>query len=113
MVTQALQMQEEEFEKVHGADSLAQLATYVKLQFLELGHVPWPGEILGGAVIEKRFGSWETALRAAGLPMPRGSNKPDSFLRVKQEERRQKEIYRKRKAEKKILSEQRRNSQKK
>ena len=111
MVTQALEAREAEFEQEHGSDTLAQLAAYVKMQFLELGHVPWPGEITGGTVIERRFGSWDRALAAAGLPRPRGLNKPETFLRVQEEQLRQKEVYRRRKAEKKRLAGQRRSRQ--
>ena len=78
---------------------------------MELHHVPWPGEILGGTVIAERFGSWESALAAAGLPRPRGQNKPGTFFRVKEEEAQQKEIYRQHKAEKRIMAEKRRSQQ--
>ena len=108
MVTQALEAKEAEFREAHGADSNGQLIAYLRLCAEKLQHSPWPGEILGGTVILERFGSWEKALAAANLPRPRGENKPGSFLRVQREEERQKEIYRQRKAEKKVLSEQRR-----
>ena len=58
-----------------------------------------------------RFGSWENALAAADLPLPRGQNKPGTFLRVKEEKMRQKEIYRQHKAEKRIMAEKRRSQQ--
>ena len=111
MVTLALEAREEEFRKEHSDDTNGQLIAYLRQCTAELQHTPWPGEILGGTVIVQRFGSWEKALSAARLPLPRGENKPSTFLRVQQEEQRQKEIYRQRKAEKKILSEQRRIQQ--
>ena len=111
MVTQALEEQEEAFEREHGADTDGQLLAYLRQCALELHHVPWPGEILGGTVIVRRFGSWENALAEAGLPLPVGQKKPSSFRRVKEEEDRQKEIYRQRKAEKKRLAEKRRTRQ--
>ena len=111
MVTLALEAREEEFRKEHSDDTNGQLIAYLRQCTAELQHTPWPGEILGGTVIAERFGSWEKALCAAGLPMPTGENKPSTFLRVQREEQRQKEIYRQRKAEKKILSEQRRIQQ--
>ena len=107
MVTQALEAEEEFFRKEHASDSDAQLLAYLKQWAVKLQHTPWPGEILGGTVIEQRFGSWDHALSAAGLPYPYGENKPAVFLRVEQEEARQKEIYRQRKAEKKLQSQQR------
>lgn len=111
MVTQALETQEGEFRKEHEADTDGQLIAYLRSSTMKLHHVPWPGEIIGGAMIAERFGSWENALAIAKLPRPEGPNKSGSFLRVKQEEERQKEIYRQRKAEKKILAEQRKHQQ--
>ena len=111
MVTQALETQEKEFRKEHEFDTDEQLLDYLRLCTAKLQHVPWPGEILGGTVILERFGSWERALAAANLPRPWGENKVSTFQRVKQEEARQKEIYRQRKAEKKILSQQRKLQQ--
>lgn len=111
MVTQALEAREEEFAQLHEQDTARQLLSYLQEQTAALGHTPWPGEIVGGTVIEKRFGSWQRALLLAGLPEPKTANKPGSFERVKEETERQKEIYRQRKAEKKALAEQRRAQQ--
>ena len=108
MVTLALEAREEEFRKEHGSDTDAQLLAYLRLCAAKLNHTPWPEEILGGTVITERFGSWEKALTAANLALPLGENKPSTFPRIKREEERQKEIYRQRKAEKKILAQQRR-----
>lgn len=111
MVTQTLEAQEAEFKEEHRADTDEQLLDYLRSQALALHHVPWPGEILGGTVIAERFGSWDLALRRAGLSAPQGENKSACFARVQQEEERQKEIYRCRKAEKKQQAEKRRNQQ--
>lgn len=111
MVTQALEVQEAAFRTEHESDTDGQLIAYLRSCAAKLRHAPWPGEILGATLLAERFGSWEKALTAAGLPHPRGENKLSNFLRVQQEEARQKEIYRQRKAEKKILSEQRRIQQ--
>ena len=108
MVTQALEAKEEAFRKEHGEDTDGQLLAYLRQCAEELQRTPWPGEILGGTVITERFGSWEKALMAANLPRPKTENKPSTFLRILKEEEHQKEVYRQRKAEKKILSEQRR-----
>ena len=108
MVTQALEAKEEAFRKEHGEDTDGQLIAYLRQCAEELQRTPWPGEILGGTVIAERFGSWEKALMAANLPRPKTENKPSTFLRILKEEEHQKEVYRQRKAEKKILSEQRR-----
>ena len=111
MVTQALEAQEEEFRKKHAFDTDDQMLSYLRSCAMKLQHTPWPEEITGGTVIAERFGSWEKALNAANLPRPRGENKPSTFLRVKQEEARQKEIYRQRKTEKRLLAQQRRIQQ--
>ena len=111
MVTQALEEKEAEFRKEHGHDTDEQLLAYLRLCAAKLQHTPWQGEILGGTVIADRFSSWEKALSAARLPYPQSEDKPSTFLRVQQEEERQKEIYRQRKAQKKVLSEQRRIQQ--
>ena len=108
MVTQALEAQEAAFRTEHESDTDGQLIVHLRSCAAKLHHIPWPGEILGAALLTERFGSWEKALIAAGLPRPRGENKLSTFLRVQQEEARQKEIYRLRKAEKRILAEQRR-----
>ena len=108
MVTLALEAKEEAFRKEHGEDTDGQLIAYLRQCAEELQRTPWPGEILGGTVITERFGSWEKALMAANLPRPKTENKPSTFLRILKEEEHQKEVYRQRKAEKKILSEQRR-----
>lgn len=111
MVNQALEAQEQEFAQFHEQDTPQQLLSYLQEQAAVLGHTPWPGEIVGGTVIEKRFGSWQRALLLAGLAEPKSPNKPGSFARVKEETERQKELYRQRKAEKKALSEKRRAEQ--
>lgn len=85
MVTLALEAREEEFRKEHESDTDEQLLSYLRLCAAKLQHSPWPGEILGGTVIAQRFGSWEEA--------------------------RQKEIYRRKQAEKKILSQKRKLQQ--
>ena len=111
MVTQALEAREAEFRQLHAADTDQQLLEYLRSWAISQRHSPWPGEILGGTVIQERFGSWERALDSAGLPHPRGENKPGTFLRVQQEEELQKEIYRQRKAEKKAQAVKRQNQQ--
>ena len=68
---------------------------------------PRPGEILGGCFIQERFGSWNRAVLLARLPVPRGANLMKTFARYREESERQKEIYRRKKAEKKILAQQR------
>ena len=107
MVQQALEQQEQEFRERHKEDTIADLLMYLRDCADRLHHTPWPGEILGGSLILERMGSWERAVLLAKLPEPHGQNQQKNFARVKEETERQKEVYRKRKAEKKILAQQR------
>ena len=107
MVQQALEDQEQEFRKQHEKKTDQELLMYLRSCAIRLHHTPWPGEILGGRLILERMGSWERVVMLARLPAPRGQNQQKDFTRVQEETERQKEIYRKRKAEKKILAQQR------
>lgn len=111
MVTEALQAQEDRFVLEHGNDTDEQLACYLRECALQLGHSPWPREIVGGDMICKRFGSWDCALRKAELPDPITANKPSQFLRYRNEIEQQKLIYRQKKAMKKARAQQRMKEQ--
>mgnify|MGYP003409728047 FL=1 len=63
-------------------------------------------------MIETRFGSWETALAKAKLPMPTTPNKLTGFTRYVEETERQKIVYREKKAAKKQKAQQRLKAQK-
>ena len=108
MVQEALEAQEQEFRQQHGEDTAEQLLRYLHTWALRLHHTPWPGEIVGGSYIQERFGSWERALALARLSPPKTVNQSKSFARVQVETEKQKEVYRQRKAEKKVLANQRR-----
>ena len=107
MVQQALEDQEQEFREQHEKNTDQELLMYLRSCAIRLHHTPWPGEIVGGRLILERIGSWERAVMLAKLPAPRGQNQQKNFARVQEETERQKEIYRKRKAEKKMLAQQR------
>ena len=111
MVLEALEQREQEFRKLHQTDTDEELLKYLRLWAIRLRHTPWPGEILGGSYIQERFGSWKQAVALAKLPLPRTANQLKNFSRVQKEEEVQKEIYRQRKAEKKILAAKRRTEQ--
>ena len=111
MVQDALELQEQQFREAHGSDTDEQLLSYLRSCAVKLNHTPWPGEILGGSLIEERFGSWERALALARLPEPHTMNQSKHFARVRLETEKQKELYRQKKAEKKILSARRRAEQ--
>ena len=111
MVTEALDREEREFRTLHQADSDAELLQYLRTCARQLQHSPWPGEITGGSLLQERFGSWSRALSLAGLPEPDSENKLSGFARVQRETERQKQLYKLRKAEKKLRSAKRRVEQ--
>lgn len=107
MVQQALDQQESDFRQQHAGDTEKDLLLYLREQAMKIQHTPWPGEIVGGSLILERLGSWERAVALAQLPVPAGKNHPGEFARVMEETERQKELYRKRKAEKKAQAQKR------
>ena len=111
MVQDALEQQEQEFRQQHESDTDEQLLAYLRAWAIRLHHSPWPDEIVGGRFIQERFGSWNRALLLARLPAPKTANQSKSFARVQEEIEKQKEIYRQRKAQKKVLANQKRLQQ--
>lgn len=107
MVNQELERQEQEFQQAHAQDTDHQLLGYLSICARNLGHSPWPGEIVGTELICQRFGTWEQALGLAGLPVPEGKPQPAKFPRVVGEIAHQKECYRRKKAQKKALAQER------
>lgn len=101
MVNEALEAQEQEFAQNRGSDSDEQLLAYLQFCTQLLGHTPWPREIVGGSLIEDRFGTWQTALIKAKLPKPSTPDKTSGFARYQEQTQRQKELYREKKAAKK------------
>ena len=110
MVNQALEEQEERFEEIHGKDTDEALILYLQDRAKELGYSPRYKEIIGWRLLEQRFGSWNEALQKAGLiPAPRC---PVTKLpRIVEEIEKQKELYRQKKAEKKLKNKQRMEAQ--
>lgn len=80
----ALAARDAAFAEKHAETPLRELAKYLNQCANSLRHSPAPCEIDGGAFIEQRFGSWDAALRAAGL-MPARMMKLNNTLRYKQE----------------------------
>lgn len=111
MVNAALEQQEQTFREAHDADTDAELLAYLNRCAAQLGHSPHPGEIVGSKLIQERFGTWQHALRLAGLPSPPKDLSYQKFARIQEETQRQKEIYRQKKAEKKALAARRRAQQ--
>jgi len=69
MVRQALEAKESAFRLEHENDTDEQLLTCLVDEARRLHHTPWPREIVGGTLILERFGTWEHAVTAAGLPL--------------------------------------------
>lgn len=107
----ALEDAENRFAQEHARDTEQQLADYLRTCADELGHTPWPKEILGGVTIQARFGSWESALAEANLPLPESQNQPGKFRRVREETQRQRVLYRRKKAQKKARAKERMKAQ--
>ena len=107
MVLRSLEEQEQEFKNMHSSDTNAMMLEYLKGCAENLGHSPWPDEIVGGRTIEERFGSWKRALCLAKLPMPQTANQMKLFARVQEEVELQKQAYRQKKKEKKARAMQR------
>ena len=98
MVNEALQEQEKAFAEEHGADSEEQLLAYVRACAEQLGHTPWPREIVGGSFLLHRFTVWSNVLKKADLMPPSLPDKMICFVRFTEETERQKQIYREQKA---------------
>ena len=113
MVNEALEEKETAFSQAHAADTDAQLLDYLRICAVNLGHTPYPKEIVGGKLLLARFGTWENALRSAKLPQPTTPNKVSTFALVIQETKHQEELYRQKKALKKQKHQQRLQAQKK
>ena len=107
MVTQALEAQEMQFRQDHAQDTDAQLLEMIRDWVSDHGYTPWPLEIPGGSYMAERFGSWEALIDQARLKPPAHPNRTQSFQRFREETERQKAIYRRKKAEKKQLSQKR------
>ena len=112
LVNEALEAQEQEFAQNRGNDSDEQLLGYLCFCASLLGHTPWPREIVGGSLIEDRFGTWQMAIAKAKLPLPTTPNKSTGFTRYTEETERQKIVYREKKAAKKQKAQQRLKAQK-
>ena len=106
MVTQALEEKELRFQQEHSEDNEQQLLQLLRQQAATLGYSPRYKEMVGWRLYETRFGSWNGALEAAGLP-PVGKYPVTRLPIYMEEELRQKEAYRRKKAEKKLRAQKR------
>lgn len=104
MVQESIERKNEEFAQAHGGDTDGELLAYLKETTQKLDHSPHPREILGAELICRRFGSWESALVLAELPLPSTPDKISAFQLWIDEEAEQKRIYAHRKVIKKQMA---------
>ena len=81
----ALAARDAAFAEKHAGTPLRELALYLARCARTLRHSPAPCEVDGGAFIEQRFGSWDNAMTAAGLPRPKTTPKLNNTLRYRME----------------------------
>lgn len=66
----ALERQQAEFSREHRGDTAEELLAYLRQAAAPFGVTLCAQEIIGGPYIARRFGSWEKAVKAAGLEPP-------------------------------------------
>lgn len=94
----SLQKKEDRFAQEHKADTDEQLLDYLHRFAKELGHTPNACEIIGGRLIEKRFGDWNRAVLLAGLSWPQSAPPMQSRLIYRQERKLQEQMFTKERA---------------
>jgi hypothetical protein len=107
---EALAKQQREFEALHRSDTDADLIEYLRRCAEEIGHAPNACEVIGGTNLHQRFGSWDRALRLAGLGRP--GQAPDFHRRwiYKQEKQRQIDLHKAEKRRKQLEKQQRKEA---
>ncbi len=103
-VRHALREQEIAFANAHRQDTDLQLLEYFQRWARILGHTPNMGEIIGGRLIERRFGTWENVIKASNLPWPRKMPPLAERLIYKREYKKQAELFAKERATSKAVS---------
>lgn len=90
---EALAARDAAFAEEHARVPLAELARYLAREAAALRHSPAISEVDGGAFIARRFGSWDAALRAAGLPPTRAERKLNTTARYRREKKVQEPLF--------------------
>ncbi|MBR3586070.1 MAG: hypothetical protein IKO00_08625 [Oscillospiraceae bacterium] len=65
-LTAYLEQQEQDFIKVHGGDTDAELIDYVNRKAREFHRMPHPMELAGGEYLKRRLGNWDLLARSLG-----------------------------------------------
>ena len=99
-IEEALAEKQRNFPTEHEQDSEESLLQYLRSFSEELGRTPNSNEIIGGAYLCQRFGTWERALDLSGLPPPGRAADFKHRLIYKQERERQLILWREEKAKK-------------
>lgn len=89
----ALEARDAAFAAQYAEAPLSELAGYLLRQAQALRHTPAPTEIDGGEFIAQRFGSWERAVMAAGLPAPKAMPKLKNTARYRREKAVQEPLF--------------------
>ena len=89
----ALEQREEEFLALRAKDTDAALLVFIRERAGELGHSPQKEEVIGSSLMCDRFGSWEEALAACGLPAPRDIRTLKHTELYREESERQRKLY--------------------
>lgn len=97
----ALQAADEAFILSHEEDTDEELLAYLTEVAAELKHPPRMIEVTGAELLCRRFGSWERTMSLAGYDHAYGPAKLTNTRRYKEEYKRQQELYRQEKKEKK------------
>ena len=107
---EALAQKQREFKVLQQSDTDADLIEYLRRCAGEIGHVPNACEVIGGTYLHQRFGSWDRALRLAGLGRP--GQAPDFHRRwiYKQEKQRQIDLHKAEKRRKQLEKQQRKEA---
>lgn len=90
----AIPQMHRQFAMSHTNASDEQLLEYVRQQAALMGCTPNACEIIGGAFIAARFGSWQSAVSAAGLARPGDAAPLEKRYIYKQEFKRQARLLR-------------------
>ena len=99
-----------QFILAHQNDTLEQLTAYLSACTDKLGHVPAKCEVLGGDLIDLRFGGWAQALHSIGQTGYDDAQEPPRVLDTqlfRNEYDRQRVLDKQKKLEKKALSRER------
>lgn len=107
---ETLAEQQRTFEAIHRNDTDAELIAYLRSCAEAIGHAPNACEVIGGTYLHQRFGSWDRALRLAGLGRPGQAPEFQRRWIYKQEKQRQLDLHKAEKSRKQLEKQQRKEA---